>query len=172
MNNSTKRSGFDTDLRSLLKHQHRRVYSICRFFTNNYKEHQRLFTDIIAAASQNIRTRRENSDKNILLLRACINMTALHSISQELAPDTDRTLQFKSPDFQKSISGFRETMGELSDYDKFLLFFNFENVATEEIAELTGITPQSRSAQRKKEAITSKKSFNFIPYIKEKLIWS
>ncbi|HLX67212.1 MAG TPA: hypothetical protein VKR41_09460, partial [Puia sp.] len=62
MNNSTQ-SCADTDLRSLLKKQHKTVYSICRLFARTYKEHQRLFMDIISAASQNIRFRKAGVDK-------------------------------------------------------------------------------------------------------------
>ena len=171
MNNSTKKDGPDTDLRSLLKHQHKRVYSMCRLFANNYKEHQHLFTNIIAAASQNIRTRKDNSDdKQTMLLRACINMAALHSISLELEPAADRSLQFKSPDYQRSMTNFRESMGSVSDLEKFRIFLEFEKVAPEEMAGLTGISFGSRSANRKKEPETARK--NFIPYLKEKLIWS
>ncbi|MBS1661364.1 MAG: hypothetical protein JST68_09980, partial [Bacteroidetes bacterium] len=141
MNNPSKKGGFDADIRSLLKHQHKKVYSICRFFAHNYKEHQNLFTNIIAAASQNIRSRRENEDKQTMLLRACINMAALHSISTALEPETDRTLQFKSPDFQRSITRFRESVGEASDLEKFRLFLAFEKMPNEELANLTGISP-------------------------------
>jgi hypothetical protein len=175
MNNSTKKDGPDTDLRSLLKHQHKRVYSICRLFTHNYKEHQHLFTNIIAAASQNIRTRKDNSDdKQTMLLRACINMAALHSISLDMEPGADRTIQFKSPDFQRSMTNFRETMGAISDLEKFSLFLEFEKVSSDEMLSLTGVNFNSRPANRKKEvekeAETARK--NFIPYLKEKLIWS
>ena len=171
MNNSSKKSGGDTDLRSLLKHQHKKVYSICRLFAHNYKEHQYLFTNIIAAASQNIRSRKDNSDdKQTMLLRACINMAALHSISLELEPGSDRTIQFKSPDYQRSMSKFREMTGTLSDLEKFRLFLDFEKVSPEEIPGLTGITEASRLASRKKEMEPARK--NFIPYLKEKLIWN
>ena len=171
MNNSTKKDGPDTDLRSLLKTQHKKVYSICRLFAHNYKGHQHLFTNIIAAASQNIRTRKDNSDdKQTMLLRACINMAALHSISLELAPAVDRRLQFKSPDYQRSMTNFREAMGSVSDLEKFRLFMELEKVAPEEMVSLTGITPGGRNVNRKKEADTARK--NFIPYLKEKLIWS
>lgn len=172
MNNSTKKDGPDTDLRSLLKHQHKKVYSICRLFAHNYKEHQHLFINIIAAASQNIRTRKDNTDdKQTMLLRACINMAALHSISLELGPAIDRTIQFKSPDFQRSMTNFRETMGAASDLEKFRLFMELEKVAPEDMAGLTGIDMGGRgAASRKKDAETVRK--NFIPYLKEKLIWS
>ncbi len=172
MNNSIKNDGPDTDLRSLLKHQHKRVYSICRLFANNYKEHQHLFTNIIAAASQNIRSRKDNSDdKQTMLLRACINMSALHSISLALAPAGDRSIQFKSPDFQRSMTNFSESVGIISDLEKFRLFLEFEKVSPEEMISLTGINNiNSRPANRKDEAEAAKK--NFIPYLKEKLIWS
>jgi hypothetical protein len=169
MNNSKKKAGPDTDLRSLLKHQHKKVYSICRLFANNYKEHQRLFADIIAAASQNIRSAREKGGKDVLILRACLNMAALHSIRQDLEPDTDRTIQFKSPDFQRTMIQFRESVGEISDLEKFRLFLELEKVTPDEMADLTGSTrnnPVRTSGSKEK----SKK--NFIPYLKEKLIWS
>jgi hypothetical protein len=171
MNNSYKRSGSDSELCSLLKHQHKRVYSICRLFAHNYKQHQHLFANIIAAASQNIRSRKDNSDdKQTMLLRACINMAALHSISLELEPAFDRTIQFKSPDYQRSMSEFRETMGTISDLEKFRLFLEFEKVAPDEMTSLTGINSSNRLAIRKKESESARK--NFIPYLKEKLIWS
>jgi len=170
MNNSTKKEGPDQDLKSLLKSQHKRVYSICRFFTNNYREHQKLFADIISAASQNIRFRRGNDSKQVLLLRACVNMAALHSICQDMAPETDRSIRFKSPDYQRSMTNFREAMGSVSDLEKFRLFLEFEKVAPEEMVSLTGITLGGRNLTRKKEADTARK--NFIPYLKEKLIWS
>jgi hypothetical protein len=158
------------DLRSLLKTQHKKVYNICRLFANNYKEHQHLFTNIIAAASQNIRSRKDHSDdKQTMLLRACINMAALHSIGLELAPASDRTIQFKSPDFQRSMSNFRETMGSLSDLEKFRLFLELEKVSPDEMHSLTGISG-NRPGGRKQPAETARKSF--IPYLKEKWIWS
>lgn len=172
MNNHSK-SGPDTDLRSLLKNQHRKVYSICRLFAHTYKEHQRLFTDIIAAASQNIRTRKESGNKDTLLLQACINMAALHSIALDMEPQTDRQIQFKSPDYQKSMTNFRLTMGEASDYDKFRLFLEFEKVDAGQLSALTGIPARMTSgrtpAPRKEKEVLRK---NFIPYLKEKLIWS
>jgi hypothetical protein len=128
MNNPSRKGGFDVDVRSLLKHQHKRVYSICRLFANNYKEHQELFINIIAAASQNIRMRREHSDRQTLIMRACINIAALHSITMELQPVTERSLQFKSPDYQRSMTRFRESLGETSDYEKFRLFLGFEKM--------------------------------------------
>src|ERR1700749_844024 len=115
MNNSAQKSGCEPDLRSLLKNQHKKVYSICRFFAHNYQEHQRLFIDIIAAASQNIRSRKDNSDdKQTMLLRSCINMAALHSISLELDPAHAPTIQFKSPDYQRSMTKFRDSVKNIS----------------------------------------------------------
>jgi hypothetical protein len=169
MNNSQKKAGPDTDLRGLLKHQHKKVYSICRFFANNYREHQRLFVEIIAAASQNIRFDKAKSEKQVLLLRACINMAALHSIRLDLEQATDRTLQFKSPDFQRCMVQFRDSIAEVSDLEKFSLFLELEKVSPDEIADLTGLTtnitaPDPGNKQKLKK--------NFIPYLKEKLIWS
>jgi hypothetical protein len=170
MNNPSKQGGCEPDLRSLLKNQHRKVYAICRFFAHNYQEHQRLFIDIIAAASQNIRSRRDGSeDKQTMLLRACINMAALHSISRELEPDSDRTIHFKSPDYHRSMINFREVIHDISDLEKFRLFLELENVAPENIPALTGVANPTPGKQNK-EAQTSSK--NFIPHIKEKIIWS
>ena len=170
MNNPSKQGGCEPDLRSLLKNQHRKVYAICRFFAHNYQEHQRLFIDIIAAASQNIRSRRDSSeDKQTMLLRACINMAALHSISRELASDADRTIQYKSPDYHRSMINFREAINDVSDLEKFCLFLELENVAPENIPALTGVANPVPGKQ-KKETQTSGK--NFIPHIKEKIIWS
>jgi hypothetical protein len=172
MNNASNKSGCEPDLRSMLKNQHKRVYSICRFFAHNYQEHQRLFTNIIAAASQNIRSRKDNSkDKQTMLLRACINMAALHSISLELESAHNATIQFKSPDYQRSMSSFRESVRGISDLEKFRLFLELENVPAEEIPSytgLTGVTPGNRK-QRQEAPAPAK---NFIPYLKEKLIWS
>lgn len=169
MNNSVKKAGPDTDLRGLLKHQHKKVYSICRLFANNYKEHQRLFVEIIAAASQNIRFGKAKSEKEVLLLRACINMAALHSIRLDLEQSNDRTLQFKSPDFQRCMVQFRDSIGEASDLEKFNLFLQLEKVSTDEAADLIGLSPKTTApAPGNKENIKK----NFIPYLKEKLIWS
>jgi len=173
MNNTRKKTGPDTDLRGLLKHHHRRVYSICRLFANNYKEHQRLFVDIIAAASQNIRFEKEKTEKHILLLRACINMSALHSINLDLQPEPDRVIQFKSPDFQRTMVQFRDSIGDLSDLDKFRLFLELEKVPQEEVASLTGLPAgNSRVANSRITSPGEKSKKNFIPYLKEKLIWS
>jgi hypothetical protein len=184
MNNSPKKAGPDTDLRGLLKHHHKVVYSICRLFANNYKEHQRLFVQIIAAASQNIRSAKERSDKHALILRACLNMAALHSIRLDLEPENDRTLQFKSPDFQRIMTQLRESVGEVPDAEKFRLFLELEKVPSDEMAELTGMTAAGNDHNRiavtvgptaangRTSAPGGKPKKNFIPYLKEKLIWS
>jgi hypothetical protein len=177
MNNSSKKSGFDVDIRSLLKIQHKKVYAICRLFADTYKEHQFLFTNIMAAASQNIRGRRENSDKQTLVLRACVNMAALHSITTEMAPVVERSIQFKSPDYQRSMTRLRQSMGEASDYEKFRLFLELERMPAEELTQLTGL-PLSRNASGKKKEKGAelpqlqRRSFNFIPYLKQKLVWN
>ena len=170
MNNTSKKIGSEPELRSLLKNQHKKVYAICRFFAHNYQEHQRLFVDIIAAAAQNIRSRRDNRhDKQTLLLQACINMAALYSISLELAPAKDRTIQFKSPDYQRSMSSFRENLNGISDLEKFRLFLELEQVPSGEISAFTGVSGNRKIAKEKEREAPS---WNFIPYLKEKLIWS
>jgi hypothetical protein len=169
MNNSLK-SSVDIDLRSLLKHQHKKVYSLCRLFARNYKEHQDLFINIIAAAAQNIRSRKDADDNQTLLLRACINMAALRSIIEELHPGQDQSIQFKSPDYQRCMSELDQAVGQAPDIEKFRLFLEFEKVPPEELADLTGIpTFQHNKSQQKVQDLPKK---NFIPYIKEKLIWS
>ena len=104
-----------------------------------------------------------------MLLRACINMAALHSISRELEPAADRTIQFKSPDYHRSMINFRELVKDVSDLEKFRLFLELENVAPENIPALTGVANPVPGKQ-KNEAQTSGKPF--IPHIKEKIIWS
>ena len=177
MNNSSKKGGFDVDIRQLLKNQHKRVYAICRLFADSYKEHQYLFTNIMAAASQNIRGRRQDSDKQTMVLRACINMAALHSITAEMAPAVERSIQFKSPDYQRSMTRFRQSMGEASDYEKFRLFLELERMPIEELTHLTGLPLPKNIPVRKKEKEADlprlhRRSFNFIPYLKQKLVWS
>jgi hypothetical protein len=157
----------DEDTRSLLKNQHKKVYFICRLFTNNYKEHQALLSTIFAAASRYVQRGKTPAEKKTLFLRACINMAALHSLSRGLdAQAGDGSIQFQSPDYQKSMVGFREAIGAATDHEKFLLFLGFEKVPPEEIPGLTGL-----SAVRSKEP---KKAVGqrFIPYLKEKIIWS
>ncbi len=93
-------------------------------------------------------------------------MAALHSITLELQPETDRSIRFKSPDYQKNMVQFRERMGDLPDYEKMRLFLEFERLTPGEIADLTGPLPSRQTAP--KEGVKK----NFIPYLKEKLIWS
>jgi len=171
MNQLKKTSNPEEDTRSLLKHQHKKVYSICRLFADNYKEHQGLFARVIAGAHLSLGNKKEKKDKQVLFLRACINMAALHSLTRSLsdpapgAASPKPGLQFKSPDFQKSILQFRTTMGELQDYEKILLFLRLEEVPPGEISEFSGSLPVPEKAageERKK---------SFIPYLKEKLIW-
>lgn len=158
MNTSTQ-SCADTDLRSLLKQQHKTVYSICRLFSRTYKEHQRLFVNVISAAAQNIRFKKSNISKQTMLWRACINMAALHSITADHNPECEA--KFKSPDYQRSMIELGNSLGNSSDYEKFLLFIGFENIASEDLfGSISRPTPQPAS------------STQFIPYLKEKLIWS
>jgi hypothetical protein len=160
MNNSTQ-SCADTDLRSLLKQQHKTVYSICRLFARTYKEHQRLFMDIISAASQNIRFRKGSVSKQTLMWRACVNMAALHSITSTMEQAADREIKFKSPDYQRSMTGLSESIGNAGDYDKFLLFMDFENIDTNDLfGSVNRPIPQAAG------------SVQVIPYLKGKLAWS
>jgi len=109
-------------------------------------------------------------------------MAALHSIRLDLEPESDRTLQFKSPDFQRIMTQFRESVGEVSDAEKFRLFLELEKVPYDEMAELTGITTSNNSNNRTTapgsqtaangQVRGGKPKKNFIPYLKEKLIWS
>jgi hypothetical protein len=94
-------------------------------------------------------------------------MAALHSITYRLEPEADRSIQFKSPDYQRTMLQFRESVGEVSDYGKILLFLGFEKVPSREISHLTGVVPAKSQVTLKDQP---KKSF--IPYLKEKLIWS
>ncbi|HZE84512.1 MAG TPA: hypothetical protein VE035_09395 [Puia sp.] len=149
--------------RSLLKNQHKKIYSICRLFTSNYKEHQHLFAGIIAATARSIESDKTNEEKGTLLLRACINMAALHSLAGSLGKGNE--IQFKSPDYQRSMLKFRETVGEITDYEKILLFLHFEGVAPTEITALSGF----QSSGRKSPETKAKRSF--IPYLKG-LIWN
>jgi hypothetical protein len=160
MNNSTH-SCADTDLRSLLKQQYKTVYSICRLFSRTYKEHQRLFMDIISAASQNIRFRKNGMSKQTLMLRACVNMAALHSITSTMEQAPDREIKFKSPDYQRSMEELSESVGNVGDYDKFLLFLDFEKIDSNDLfGSVNRPTPQTAG------------SVQVIPYLKDKWIWS
>jgi hypothetical protein len=166
MKNQKKTFFADEDIRSLLKSQHKKVYSICRLFANNYKEHQALFSNILAAASQMIRTGESNNEKKTLFLRACINMAALHSLSRDLNGPRDGGAIFESPDYQKSMVGFRAAIEGTTDYEKILLFLNFEKVATEDIPGLTGLAPSP--SKDPKQTVGQR----LIPHIKEKILWS
>jgi len=170
MSNFPKK-GFNTDIRSLLKHQHKKVYSICRLFAHTYKEHQYLFTHIIAAASQNIRFRGTAANKDTLLLQACVNMAALHMITLDVQTGSAESIEFKSTDYQRAMVAFHEAMENVSDYDKFRLFLEFEKVPTDQLAGLTGLP----SGKYSRHQLAQRKEFpkkNFLPYIKEKLVWS
>ena len=61
---------------------------------------------------------------------------------------------------------FRDRMGEVSDYEKMRLFLGFQNLPQAEIDDLTGPMPSGKVVP--KERVKK----NFIPYLKEKLIWS
>ena len=92
-------------------------------------------------------------------------MAALHSICQDMQPNTDRSIQFKSPDYQKNMVQFRTRMGEVSDYEKMRLFLGFQNMSEIGIDDLTGSLPSNVVSS---EGVKK----NFIPYLKEKLVWS
>ncbi|MHA4807774.1 hypothetical protein ACX0G9_06695 [Flavitalea flava] len=168
MNYLKKNKDLGEHLRSILKLQHKKVYSVCRIFANNYKEHQALFAGIISAVTQGILSKKGKEDKDTLFLRACLNMTALHTICLNLKGDQDNTIQFKSSDYQDKMVKFRAATGELSNYDKILLFFQLEKYSSLGIPDLIGFAPVPVKTQMEKE----RSKINFIPYLKEKLIWS
>jgi hypothetical protein len=159
MNNVTPTCA-ETDLRSLLKQQHKTVYSICRLFARTYKEHQRLFSNIISAASQNIRFRKGGVNKQTMLWHACVNMAALHSITASMDQTPEQEVKFKSPDYQRSMEELGNTVGNVSDYDKFLLFLGFEKIESGDLFGSINRTPQQA------------RPVQVIPYLKGKLIWS
>jgi hypothetical protein len=191
MNKPKKNFGQDDDTRTLLKNLHKKVYSICRLFTNNYAAHQSLFKNAIAAAAQNLRPNSTEEDKQSLFLRACINMTALHAISANLIPDADPRIQFKSPDYQKSMLNFREVVGKAEDYEKIMFFLNFEKWPPERTEELSGLSPlragihpafrtdpdtritpaQQPDAAAPVHPALQKSRPHFTPPLKEQLIW-
>ncbi|MDP4150436.1 MAG: hypothetical protein Q8927_15460 [Bacteroidota bacterium] len=161
----------DEDPRSFLKNQHRKVYSICRLFTNHYKEHQSLVANILAVACRCIGPGKTAAERKSLYIKACINMAVLHALSEGLKKDravTDKEIQFKSPDYQKSMLGFRTAARGISDLEKILLFLHFEKVAPEDIPGLTGLAPSLVRPQQPRQAVGQR----FIPYLKEKIIWS
>jgi len=169
MSNYPRPTGSGGDIRSFLKNQHRKVYAVCRLFANNYKEQQQLFSSMLSAVSQSILGSRTENDRNILLLRACMNMAALHSISNHLKGSTQKEIQFKSPDFQKTMVNFRDAVGEISDLEKMHLFLQLENVPREKVGELTGIAHRPHTASSWDWSWTGK---NLLPYIKQKFVWS
>jgi hypothetical protein len=175
----------DEDPRSFLKNQHRKVYSICRLFTSHYKEHQSLVANILAVACRCIGPGKSTAERKSLYLKACINMAVLHSLSEGLQKDpgetvrqpleggrehdaTDKETQFKSPDYQKSMLGFRSMTRGISDLERLLLFLHFEKVAPEDIPGLTGLAPAAVRPQQPRQAVGQR----FVPYLKEKIIWS
>jgi hypothetical protein len=95
-------------------------------------------------------------------------MAALHSISTGLSADKEKENgQYKSPDYQKSMTKFREDIWGISDYEKIHLFLNGENVIPDEIAKVEGIS----ATENKKRG--EKHNKHFAPFIKKKkLIWS
>jgi hypothetical protein len=173
MNNPQNQTVPSGDIRSFLKSQHRKVYSICRIFATNYKEQQALFANMLAAISHSIMGSNGKRDKNNLLLRACINMAALHSITLGLeahGPQSaaDKEIRFKSPDFQNSMLKFREAVGEISDDEKICLFLQLEDVGPDEIRDLVGASHAKTGTARE----WSWSGRDFIPYLKQKLVWS
>ena len=74
--------------------------------------------------------------------------------------ESNRVMQFKSPDYQKSMTELGDAIGNASDYEKFLLFIGFEKIGAE---DLFGPVRRPEPAA---------KSAHFIPYLKEKLVWS
>ena len=168
MTNSKNKLEAEGDLRGFLKNQHKKVYSLCRFFASNYKEHQQLFSATISAASHNIRHKKENdrTEKHTLLMKACLNMAALHSICLLQQEETDRTIQFKSPDYQRSMEQFSSVTSRASDFEKLVLFLETEKNSSADIKEMIGSSP-APAKQVKDRSVKS-----FIPYLIDKLIWS
>jgi hypothetical protein len=94
-----------------------------------------------------------------MLWRACINMAALQSISSEHSHEGE--MKFKSPDYQRSMIELGQSLGNSSDYEKFLLFIGFENIAPDDLFCSVN-RPASQPAA----------SAQFIPHLKEKLVWN
>lgn len=162
-----KKSECEGDIRALLKNHHKKIYYVCRLFADNYRQHCGLFVTILTAASQNMQHSKTEKEKYTLFLRACINMAALHSISNGLSPDHEKeTGRYKSPDYQHSMTKLRADIRDLSDYEKMHLFLSAENVLPDEIADIGG----AATAENKKRG--EKHNKQFAPFIKEKLIWS
>jgi hypothetical protein len=116
--------------------------------------------DILSAASQNIRFRKNGISKQTLLWRACVNMAALHSITSTMEQASDREIKFKSPDYQRSMTELLDSVGNAGDYDKFLLFIDFEKIDSNDLFGSVN-RPASHAAG----------AAQVIPYLKEKLIW-
>ena len=162
-----KEPGFGADIRGLLKNHHKKIYYICRLFADNYQEHRRLFVNILAAAFQNLQHPNREKERQVLFLRACINMAVLHSISKSLCPLQEKEKgKYKSPDYQKSMSHFREAIGGISDYEKIQLFLLAENVIPEEITASGVSTPGKNKTRGQKH------NWHILPFIKKKLQWS
>ncbi len=165
--NGHERVDPDEDIRAILKNHHKKIYYVCRLFAHNYKQHRELFVSILSAASRSIQKRKSKKEKYVLFLRACINMAALHSIATSLSPDRENEPgAYKSPDYQKSMNNLRNALQGMTDYEKIHLFLHSENVIPEEIAEISGHSiPENKKRGPKHNR-------QFIPFIKEKLIWS
>ncbi|SRR5258708_15363842 len=171
MNSPNKALGPDENTRSLLKAQHKKIYSICRLFSDNYKELQGLFAATMAAAAQSMGVNKGKEEKNTLFLRACINMAALHALTRRIEepawPMPDQPIQFNSPDYQKNMLNFREAVGDIPDWRKLLLFLHFEKVDPAEIPHLSGLSYSNARFEIPKELPKKR----FIPYLMD-LIWS
>lgn len=168
MNTLTKKGSPNGDIRSFLKNQHRKVYAACRLFASTYREQQELFSNMIAAASHSIMGSKTEKDRNILLLRACMNMAALHSISHSLQGVSNKDIQFKSPDFQNTMTRFRGAVGEISDYSKLRLYLQLEGINPDQFNRLTG----QPTIERKPSLSWSWSGKNFIPYLKQIMVWN
>jgi hypothetical protein len=74
---------------------------------------------------------------------------------------SDREIKFKSPDYQRSMMELGDSIGSVGDYDKFLLFIDFEKIDSSDLfGSVNRSTPQTAG------------SVHVIPYLKDKLIWS
>jgi hypothetical protein len=165
MNKPKKTFSQGDETHSLLKNLHKKVYSICRLFTQDYKDHQDLFGRIVAAAAHSMRSGKSPEEKHMLFLRACINMSVLHSLAHApAAGSAGQPIQFKSPDFQKSMLGLAETIGGIPDYEKILLFLDLEKWPADKTEELSGLSPARPKRARDTPRYTPSP-------LKEKLIW-
>jgi hypothetical protein len=87
-------------------------------------------------------------------------MAALHSITSTMEQASDREIKFKSPDYQRSMTELLDSVGNAGDYDKFLLFIDFEKIDSNDLFGSVN-RPASLAAG----------AAQVIPYLKEKLIW-